>query len=203
VVPIGGGGLIAGIAVAIKETNPRIKVYGVEADGDAGYEGASRPPDGRSPSRPRARWPMASRWVAWAISHTPSSPSYVDDIVTVDDEEMASAILTLLEVEKAVVEAAGAVPLAAIANGRLPIDGRKVALLCSGGNIDVTVLSRIIERGLVKDGRMVRMWATIADSPGSLARFADILARLSGQRGRDRPRPRVHAQPAWAPPGSP
>lgn len=179
VVPIGGGGLIAGIAVAIKETNPRIKVYGVEAAAMPGMKESVAA--GHPVTVPAART-LADGIAVGRVGDIPHAivSRYVDDIVTVDDEEIASAILTLLEVEKAVVEAAGAAPLAAIANGRLPIEGRKVALLCSGGNIDVTVLSRIIERGLVKDGRMVRMWATIADSPGSLARFAEILARQRG-----------------------
>jgi threonine dehydratase len=102
----------------------------------------------------------------------------VDGIVTVDEEEIASSILQLIEKEKTVVEGAGATPLAAVINKRLPISGKKVALILSGGNIDVNVLSRIIERGLVKDGRMVRLTVRIQDVPGMLATLTGLLGEL-------------------------
>ena len=102
---------------------------------------------------------------------------YVDDIVTVDEEEIANAILLLLEREKTLAEGAGAAPIAALLNHKLPLTGKKVAVLVCGGNIDVTLLSRIIERGLVKDGRLVRLRVHLPDYPGALHRLTGILAQ--------------------------
>jgi threonine dehydratase len=174
--PIGGGGLISGIACAMKETNPRIQVVGVQASTlasmkaswDAGSLTAANPgvtiADGIAVKHPAQRtYEMIRR--------------YVDDVVTVDEEEIANAILLLLEREKTVVEGAGAVTLAALLNGRVPrARGRKVALVLSGGNIDMNVISRIIERGLVKDGRLVRLLVHIPDRPGNLARLTTAIA---------------------------
>jgi threonine dehydratase len=101
---------------------------------------------------------------------------YVDQVVTVTEEEIANAILLLLEIEKTVVEGAGAVPLAALANRRVALAGRTVALVLSGGNIDVNVIARVIERGLVKDGRLVRLRVRLRDRPGTLARLATLVA---------------------------
>jgi threonine dehydratase len=101
---------------------------------------------------------------------------YVDEIVTVDEEELANAILLLLEIEKTVVEGAGAAPLAALLHRPLGLAGRNVVLVLSGGNIDVTVIARIIERGLVKDGRLVRLGVLLRDQPGALARLAALIA---------------------------
>jgi threonine dehydratase len=97
-------------------------------------------------------------------------------VVTVAEEEIANAILLLLEIEKTVVEGAGAVPLAALANRRVALEGRTVALVISGGNIDVNVIARIIERGLVKDGRLVRLRVRLRDRPGALARLTALVA---------------------------
>lgn len=176
VVPVGGGGLISGVAVAIKETNPRIAVYGVECSAmpsmqrslEAGHV-VTVPPattmaDGIAVSRVGD--------LTFALTQ-----QYVDAVVTVSEEEIASAVLTLLEVEKTVLEGAGATPLAALVSGRLGLEGRRVALLCTGGNIDVTVLSRIIDRGLVKDGRMQRLAVCVPDSPGALASLTGIIGR--------------------------
>src|SRR3989441_756466 len=101
---------------------------------------------------------------------------WVDRVVTVDEEELANAVLLLLEIEKTVVEGAGAAPLAALLNRRLDLEGRRVALVLSGGNIDVTMLARIIERGLVKDGRLVRLGVLLRDIPGALARLTAVIA---------------------------
>src|SRR5206468_3184695 len=101
---------------------------------------------------------------------------WVDRVVTVDEEELANAVLLLLEIEKAVVEGAGAAPLAALLNRGLDLEGRRVALVLSGGNIDVTTLARIIERGLVKDGRLVRLGVLLRDVPGALARLTAVIA---------------------------
>src|SRR5262249_30729176 len=101
---------------------------------------------------------------------------YVDDLVTVDEEEIANAILLLLEREKTVAEGAGAASLAALVSGRTRLSGKKVAVVVGGGNIDVNLLSRIIERGLVKDGRLVRLRVHIPDHPGALHRLLGIIA---------------------------
>ncbi len=177
VVPVGGGGLIAGVAVAIKETNPRIKVYGVEAAAMPSMKASLEAGD-------LATVPVQRTMADGIAVRRPGELTfslvqrYVDDIVTVEEEEIASAVLTLLEVEKTVVEGSGATPLAALANGHLPLSGKKVALVCTGGNIDVTVLSRIIDRGLVKDGRMVQISVTLSDTPGALAALTALVAQL-------------------------
>jgi threonine dehydratase len=105
---------------------------------------------------------------------------YLDDVVTVDEEEIAEAILLLLEREKTVAEGAGAVPLSALLSHRLPVAGKKTALVISGGNIDVNVVSRIIERGLVKSGRMMRIVLVLPDVTGSLAKLTRQIADLKG-----------------------
>jgi len=179
VVPIGGGGLIAGIAVALKETNPKIRVVGVEtraipsmkASVEAGelvtVPSGQTIADGIAVKRPGGR----------TLEYV---KRYVDEIVTVDEEEIANAILLLLEREKAVVEGAGAVALAALLNGHVPdIAGRNIVALISGGNIDVNLISRIIERGLVKGGRLVRFVVKIEDRPGALARITGLVAAQS------------------------
>jgi threonine dehydratase len=102
--------------------------------------------------------------------------AWVDRVVTVDEEELSNAVLLLLEIEKTVVEGAGAAPLAALLNRPLGLERRSVALVLSGGNIDVTMLSRIIERGLVKDGRLVRLGVLLRDVPGALARLTALVA---------------------------
>ncbi len=177
VVAVGGGGLVSGIAVAIKETNPKIKVYGVESASFASMRAAV---DAGSPvTLPAARTIAEGIAVRKAGERTLEVvKKYVDDLVVVDEEEIAEAILTLLEKEKTVAEGAGAAPLAALLQHRLPLDGKKVAVLVCGGNIDVNVISRIIDRGLVKSGRMVRMNVRISDVMGSLARFTQVLATL-------------------------
>jgi threonine dehydratase len=176
IVPIGGGGLISGVACALKELNPKIKVIGVQTSSVPSMkvsvsEGkltdvkpATTIADGISVKRPgELTFKMVQK--------------YVDDIVTVNDEEIANAILQHLEKDKTVVEGAGAVPLAALINGKIPsARDRKVAMVVSGGNIDVNLVSRIIERGLVKDGRLIRLVVKLPDRPGSLARVISILA---------------------------
>src|SRR5207245_6250597 len=107
----------------------------------------------------------------------PLARKYLDDVVSVDEEEIANAILMLLEGEKTVAEGAGAAPLAALVHGKIapPMEGKRVALLVSGGNIDVNVVSRIIERGLVKSGRLMRVHVRIPDAPGALAALARLV----------------------------
>ncbi len=175
VVPIGGGGLISGIACAAKETNPKIQVFGVQparlpsmqvalAEGEpTTIPAASTIADGIAVRR------TGDRTLAMV-------KKYVDDVVTVDDEEIANAVLLLLEREKTLAEGAGAAGIAALLNRRLPLSGKRVAIMIGGGNIDVTLLSRIIERGLVKDGRLVRLRIHLPDFPGALHNLTGILA---------------------------
>jgi threonine dehydratase len=175
VVAIGGGGLAAGIAVAIKETNPRIKIYGVETTVLASMKQALEV--GHPVTLPAARTIAEGIAVRRAGERTLEIiKKYVDDIVLVDEEEIAEAILVLLEREKTVAEGAGAAPLAALLHRQLPIEGKKVAAVVCGGNIDVNVVSRIIERGLVKSGRMVRLEVRVPDVTGALARLTRVIA---------------------------
>jgi threonine dehydratase len=177
VVPIGGGGLIGGIACAVKESNPKIRVIGVQT---------SRLPSMRDAVA--AHHPVtleAATTIADGIAVRrageitfPVVEKYVDEIVTVDEDEIASAILTLLEREKTLAEGAGATALAALLQQRtsLPKDTRTAVLVC-GGNIDVTLLSRIIERGLVQDGRLIRLRIHLLDKPGALADLTQLIAK--------------------------
>ena len=174
VVPVGGGGLIAGVALAIKARRPAVCVIGVEA--------AAMPAMQRSlQARERVRVPAAPT-IADGIAVRRVGEvtfdlalKYADEVVTVTEEELANAILLLLEIEKTVVEGAGAAPLAALLNRSLGLAGRRVALVLSGGNIDVTMVARIITRGLVKDGRLVRLGVVLQDRPGALARLTALI----------------------------
>ena len=176
VIPIGGGGLIGGIACALKESNPKIRVIGVEPE--------------KQPSMLRAS--EAGHPVTIATAATiadgiavrragdltlPLVSRYVDEIVTVDDEEIASAILMLLEHEKTLAEGAGAAALAALLQSKTNLRGQRTVVLVSGGNIDVTLLAKIIERGLVKDGRLLRIRIHLQDRPGALLALTEVLAR--------------------------
>jgi threonine dehydratase len=168
---IGGGGLAAGVAVALKETNPKIKVVGVDSMRQARDAGAVI-------TLPAARTIADGIAVRTVGERTfPIVQRYVDDIVSVDEEEISNAILLLLEGEKTVAEGAGAAPLAALVHGKIPqAAGKRVGLIVSGGNIDVNVVSRIIERGLVKSGRLMRVYVRISDQIGSLA---ELTARVA------------------------
>jgi threonine dehydratase len=175
VVPIGGGGLAGGVALAIKENNPALKVYGVET--------ALVPSMQHAFSHGAANVLPLRRSIADGITTRRVSPRtlalaqrYLDGVVSVDESEIAEAILCLLEDEKTVAEGAGAVALAALLAGRLPLQGKRVALVISGGNIDVNLLSRIIDRGLVKSGRIMRVRVLIPDVPGTLASLLATIA---------------------------
>ncbi|HEY7956312.1 MAG TPA: threonine ammonia-lyase [Polyangia bacterium] len=180
-VPVGGGGLISGIAVAIKETNPRIQIIGVQT---ARLPSMKRALEAGAPCvLPPAGTIADGIAVRKAGALTlPVVKKYVDEIVTVDEEEIAKAILLLLEREKTVAEGAGAAAVAALVQGKTTLAGKKVALVIGGGNIDVNLLARIIERGLVKDGRLVRLRVRIPDHPGALhrltGRIADVRANI-------------------------
>jgi threonine dehydratase len=175
VVPIGGGGLIGGIACAAKETNPSLLVFGVQPACIPSMKAAVS--QGRPVTLESAKTIADGIAVRRAGERTlPLVQKYVDEIVTVEEEEIANAILLLLEREKTLAEGAGAAALAAVLNHKLPIAAKRVAVLVCGGNIDVTLLSRIIERGLVKDGRLVRLRVHLPDYPGALYRLTGILA---------------------------
>ena len=175
-VPIGGAGLIAGIAVAVKSLRPATRIIGVQAECTASYDAALKA--GRPVSiemRPTLADGLAVPRVgdhAFALAR-----DRVDQTVVVTEHTIALAVLRLIELEKTVAEGAGATPLAALLGGRLPeLRGRKVVLPICGGNIDTSMLGRIIERGLAAAGRLSRFAANISDRPGGLARFSSILA---------------------------
>ena len=176
VVPVGGGGLIGGVACALKEANPKIRVVGVEPD--------------KLPSMLRAQANGApvtlepSMTVADGIAvrragdlTLPLVSRYVDEIVTVDDEEISRGILLLLESEKTLAEGAGAAALAAVVHRKARLRSQRTVVLVSGGNIDVTLICKIIERGLVKDGRLLRIRVHLPDRPGALMNLSRIMAR--------------------------
>ena len=173
--PIGGGGLIGGIACAVKESRPNVKVFGVQPARIPSMKAAVA--QGKPVTLESAKTIADGIAVRRAGDRTlPLVQKYVDDIVTVEEEEIANAILLLLEREKTLAEGAGAAAIAAVLNRKLPLEGKRVAVLVCGGNIDVTLLARIIERGLVKDGRLVRLRVHLPDYPGALHRLTGILA---------------------------
>lgn len=179
VVPVGGGGLISGIAFTIKSINPNVKVYGVQAAGAASMvksvkekqitelSSVSTIADGIAVKKPGdLTYEICSK--------------YVDEIVTVSDDEISAAILALMEQHKLVTEGAGAVAVAAAMFGKLPLENKKTVCLCSGGNIDVTILSRVIKRGLLMSGRTAQLMIELADKPGQLKNVSRIIADLGG-----------------------
>jgi threonine dehydratase len=175
VAPIGGGGLIGGIACAVKQTSPGVKIIGVQPARLPSMKAAV------SQGKPVTLAPAATIADGIAVRRAgdrtlPLVQKYVDDIVTVDEEEIANAILLLLEREKTLAEGAGAAALAALVNRKVQFTGKKIAVLVGGGNIDVTLLARIMERGLVKDGRLVRLRVHLPDYPGALHKLTGILA---------------------------
>ena len=176
VVPIGGGGLISGVACALKESNPKIRVIGVEPEK---LPSMLRAREAGSPVTIAAEATIADGIAVRRVGDItlPLVNRYVDEIVSVDDEEIASAILTLLEQEKTLAEGAGAASLAAVLQSKTNLRHRRTAVLISGGNIDVSLLAKIIERGLVKDGRLLRVRVYLQDRPGALLQLTEILAR--------------------------
>jgi len=175
VVPIGGGGLIGGLACAVKETNPKVRVIGVQPSRLPSMKVAVA--EGKPVTLAAAVTIADGIAVRRAGERTlPLVQKYVDEIVTVEEEEVANAILLLLEREKTLAEGAGAAAVAALVNHRVEMSGKRVAAIVGGGNIDVTLLARIIERGLVKDGRLVRLRVHLPDYPGALHRLTGILA---------------------------
>ncbi len=176
VVPIGGGGLVSGVALGAKESRPEIKVYGVQAKGAASLPLSLE--KGRLVSLDRVETIADGIAVKKPGQLTfPLIQRYVDGIATVDDDEIASTILLLLERSKLLVEGAGAVGLAALLNGKLSLSGKKVVVVLSGGNIDIPLLSRILEKGLAKAGRYLRLEVPLQDRPGALKEFLAVVAR--------------------------
>ena len=179
IVPVGGGGLISGVACAIKQLKPTVKVYGVQAEGAPSMatslaqqkierlDSVSTIADGIAVKEP-------------GVNTFDFCRRYVDDIVTVSDDEIAAAILALIEQQKVVAEGAGAVAVAAAMFNKVPIKGKKVICLVSGGNIDVTILSRVITRGLSKSGRMETLTVDLYDQPGQLSAVCGVIAQLGG-----------------------
>ena len=179
IVPVGGGGLISGIAYTIKTLNPRVKVYGVEAKGASSMKNSiehgemeelssvSTIADGIAVKKPGdLTYELCSK--------------YVDEIVTVSDDEISAAILALMEQHKLVTEGAGAVAVAAAMFGKIDLKGKKAVCLLSGGNIDVTILSRVIKRGLIMSGRNCQLMIELMDKPGQLKNVSRIIADLGG-----------------------
>lgn len=178
VVPIGGGGLISGVAYAIKTLRPDVKVYGVQAEG--------APSMAKSLSEDEIVCLEEVRTIADGIKvkepgdHTfDLCRRYVDEIVTVSDDEVAGAILKLIETQKMITEGAGAVSVAAVMYDKIPVQGKNVVCILSGGNIDVTILSKVIERGLLKSGRTDTLAIELEDRPGQLAKVSELLASLN------------------------
>jgi threonine dehydratase len=175
IVPIGGGGLISGIACAIKENNPKIRVIGVQTEKLPSMLRASEA--GKTVTIPAEATIADGIAVRRAGELTfPLVRRYVDEIVTVDEEEIAKAILVLLEREKTLAEGAGAVGLASLLQRKTSLNGQRTAVVIGGGNIDVSLLAKIIERGLVKDGRHTRLRIHLTDRPGSLHQLTKIIA---------------------------
>ncbi len=177
VVPVGGGGLIAGIALTLKTLLPKICIIGVQAEALPSMKVAL---EQGAPAELAPATTIADGIAVRSVGALPFElvRRYVDEIVTVNEREIANAVLLLLEIEKTVAEGAAAVPLAALVNKKIPVTGKNVGLVVSGGNIDMNLISRIIETGLVQDGRLSRFAIVISDRPGSLARLAQRVADL-------------------------
>ena len=175
IVPIGGGGLISGVAFAIKSLRPEVKVYGVQAAGAASMYKAFH-------DHKYETLDHVSTFADGIAVKTPGENTYeliskyVDDIVTVSEDEIATAILTLIEKQKLIAEGAGATPVAAALFDKLPIKGKKTVCVVSGGNIDVNILSRVITRGQVTSGRRADLVIALQDRPGQLREVSEIVS---------------------------
>lgn len=179
VVPVGGGGLLSGIAYTVKQIRPSVKVYGVQVKG--------APSMYKSLKAGKIECLKSVQTIADGIAvKEPGentfaiSSKYVDDVVLVSDDEVASAILALIEKQKMIAEGAGAVAVAAVMFNKLPLKGKRVVSVVSGGNIDVTSLSRVIDRGLLNSGRSSSLLIELIDKPGQLKEISRIIADLGG-----------------------
>ncbi len=179
VVPIGGGGLISGVAFAAKSINPKIKIYGVQAAGAPSMYKAVKTGEAK-------KLPSVSTFADGIAVKAPGANTFeyckqfVDEIITVTEDEIAAAILHLIENQKLIAEGAGAVAIAAVKFGKVPTAGKKTVCIVSGGNIDVTILSRVIDRGLHKSGRIYTLTIELTDKPGQLESVARIVAKCGG-----------------------
>ncbi len=175
IVPIGGGGLISGVAFAVKSLRPSVKVYGVQAAGAASMYNSFH-------AHERKTLESVSTFADGIAVKNPGENTfeiisrYVDDVVCVSEDEIAAAILALIEKQKLIAEGAGAVPVAAAMFHKLPIEGRKTVCVVSGGNIDVNILSRVITRGLIMTGRNINLTIELVDKPGQLQQVSEIIA---------------------------
>lgn len=177
VVPVGGGGLISGVAYAIKTLRPDVKVYGVQAEGAPSM--AASLEEERIVCLDKVRTVADGIQVKEPGEHTfDLCRKYVDEIVTVNDDEVATAILKLIETQKLITEGAGAVSVAAVMFDKIPTEGKNIVCILSGGNIDVTILSKVIERGLLTSGRSATLAIQLSDRPGQLAKVSALLASL-------------------------
>ena len=179
IVPVGGGGLISGVAFAVKALNPEVKVYGVQAAGAPSMVSSLQ-------NHEIVHLPSVSTIADGIAVKTPGentfalTSQYVDEVVTVTDDEIAAAILALMEQQKLVTEGAGAISVAAAMFNKVPVQGKKVVCLLSGGNVDVSILSRVIDRGLLMSGRRCQLTIELVDKPGQLEKVAGCIAREGG-----------------------
>lgn len=179
VAPVGGGGLISGLAFAIKSLNPKVKIYGVQAEGAASMVNSVHDHHPETlPSVSTIADGIAVKSPGTITFETCSK--YVDDIVTVTEDEICAAILKLIESEKMVAEGAGAASVAAVMYNKVPVKGKKAVCIVSGGNIDVTILNRVIYRGLAKSGRVCTLDMELDDQPGKLVEVCSVIAQLGG-----------------------
>ena len=179
VVPIGGGGLISGVAFAVKSLKPQIKVYGVQAaNAPSMFESLKK--------KEQITLDTVSTFAdGIAVKHPGDLTfelvsKYVDEVVTVSEDEIAMAILTLMERQKLIAEGAGATAVAAVLSDKIPVDGKNVVCIVSGGNIDVNILSRVLTRGLKASGRNVNLQIALEDKPGQLVQVSTIISRCGG-----------------------
>lgn len=179
VVPIGGGGLISGVAAAVKQLRPQCKIYGVQAAGAPSMYQSVK-------AHSKQALDSVSTFADGIAVKVPGDNTYelvskyVDEIVTVTEDEIAAAILKLMEKQKLVAEGAGAVPVAAVMFDKIPLEGKKVVCIVSGGNIDVNILNRVITRGLQMSGRRTSLTIALTDKPGQLVGVSSIISRCGG-----------------------
>ncbi|MFQ5712227.1 MAG: threonine ammonia-lyase [Candidatus Geothermarchaeales archaeon] len=197
-VPVGGGGLISGVSVAVKNLKPRVKVYGVQSAGAPSM--ARSLEEGKIVSVPLTATIADGIAVDKPGEHTfKIVRELVDDVVTVGDEAIAHAMFMLLERSKLVVEPAGATGLAALLTGKIDVEGRKVGVVISGGNVDMPILTRVIERSLFEEGRLVKIYGSLPDKPGMLRRVLMTVARARANVVTiEHDRTSTNIKPGWA-----
>lgn len=179
VVPVGGGGLISGVAAVIKQLKPQCRIYGVQAAGAPSmYQSIL--------AREKKALKSVDTFADGIAVKVPGDTTYelvskyVDEMLTVTEDEIAAAILTLMEKQKLVAEGAGAVPVAAVMFGKIPLKEKKVVCVVSGGNIDVNILNRVITRGLIMSGRRNTLTIALMDKPGQLVGVSKVISRCGG-----------------------